>query len=457
MRTLYLIFTLFIFAGLKAQTYNNQITSSDKKITDANTSLFHLKSNYSFPYVIPTSENITEKLMRTARFLEGATMKEFIDGANDSTISDYSNLNCKVKLAEGDFRPYSYEWGVTYSGMLKAAVATQDKYFYNYAYDRLKLVSLALPALLNNYSLDKKYKSPLHRLIKPNSLDDCGAMCAASIRMQSVDSSCNLTPIVQTALEYISKNQYRLKDGTLARNFPYKNTLWLDDLYMGVPALAEGYKFTGNKKYLDDAILQIFNFSKRMFVEDKKLFMHGWVESMKYHPQFFWGRANGWAMLAMCDLLDVMPTNHPKYKEILKIYKKHCEGLLQVQSGEGLWHQLLDKNDSFLETSCSAIFVYGFAKGINKGWIDGKSFGAATISGWDALSNQLNNQGQLENMCVGTSVSFDPIYYYNRLVHPYAAHGYGPFLLAGSEMLDLIKNSKPKIDSAIYYYDTNEN
>ncbi len=123
------------------------------------------------------------------------------------------------------------------------------------------------------------------------------------------------------------------------------------------------------------------------------------------------------------------------------------------QSGEGLWHQLLDRNDSYLESSATAMFVYGFARGINRGWLDAKAYGPAALLGWNALGTQINNIGQIENVCVGTGVSYEPAYYYNRHVHPYTAHGYGPVLMAGSEMLALLDGFDIRQSTAIYFYD----
>lgn len=451
-----LFFLLMLISGIYAQPWPRQkknTLDNNKRLTDANVSLFELHSEYDFPYVIPSNENITEKLIRIANFLEGATMKEFVDNETGSAISDFTKLPPDFKIGDGDFRPYSYEWGVTYRGMLQAAEVTKNKLFYDYTDKRLRLLALAWPAVIRYQKERKDYKSALNRLLKPHNLDACGALCNAAIKMQMSGADYDLRPFIDNSLAYISEKQYRLQDGTLARNHPYKNSLWLDDLYMGIPALVEGYRFTGKQKYLDDAVKQILQFSGRMFVDESKLFMHGWVEGMEYHPRFYWGRANGWATLAMCDLLDAMPTTHPKYNEIRSIFKKHCEGLLQQQSGKGMWHQLLDQKDSYLESSCTAMFVYGFAKGINKGWLDGKSFGAATITGWNALSEQINNMGQIENVCVGTSVSFEPAYYYNRHVHPYTAHGYGLVLMAGSEMIRLVESFKIIQESTIYFHE----
>jgi len=74
-------------------------------------------------------------------------------------------------------------------------------------------------------------------------------------------------------------------------------------------------KLTGDKKYFDDAINQIKLYSKRMFNKEKDIYMHGWVESRETHPEFRWARANGWALLAMSELLDVLPENYPGRKE----------------------------------------------------------------------------------------------------------------------------------------------
>ena len=100
----------------------------------------------------------------------------------------------------------------------------------------------------------------------------------------------NVRPLIDNYLNYIYTKEYRFTDGTLARNRPLPNTLWLDDMFMGVPALAQMGKLTGDKKYYDEAVKQIMQFSKRMFNKDLGIYMHGWVQSMETHPEFHWGR-----------------------------------------------------------------------------------------------------------------------------------------------------------------------
>jgi rhamnogalacturonyl hydrolase YesR len=215
--------------------------------------------------------------------------------------------------------------------------------------------------------------------------------------------------------------------------------LWLDDLYMSVPCLAQAGKLTGERRYYDDAAKQILQFADRMFVEDKGLFMHAWVQDMKHHPAFHWARANGWAIMATVELLEVLPEDHPARPRILALLRAHAAGLTAVQGHAGRWHQLLDRSESYEETSASAMFVFAITRGINRGWLDPLAFGPAVSLGWNSVVARVNAKGQVEGTCVGTGVGWDPMFYMYRPVHVLAAHGYGPVFLAGAEMIELRK------------------
>lgn len=246
-----------------------------------------------------------------------------------------------------------------------------------------------------------------------------------------------------------------MADGTFARNRPQHNTLWLDDMFMGIPAVAQMSRYDKAQKeiYLAEAVRQFLQFADRMFIPEKGLYRHGWVESSTDHPAFCWARANGWAMLTACELLDVLPEDYPQRAKVMDYFRAHVRGVTALQSGEGLWHQLLDRNDSYLETSATAIYVYCLAHAINKGWIDAIAYGPVTHLGWHAVAGKINAEGQVEGTCVGTGMAFDPAFYYYRPVNVYAAHGYGPVLWAGAEMISLLKNQYPQMnDSAVQYY-----
>ncbi len=165
---------------------------------------------------------------------------------------------------------------------------------------------------------------------------------------------------------------------------------------------------------------------------------------------FIGPRANGWAIMTKVELLDVLPENHPGRAKVLELLKAHIKGLAAYQSGSGFWHQLLDRNDSYLETSATAIYTYCIAHAIQKGWIDPVAYGPMALLAWNAVSTKVNDKGQIEGTCVGTGMGFEPAFYYYRPVNVYAAHGYGPVLLAGAAIYDLLQKNKYRInDSAL--------
>ncbi len=423
-------------------------------ITDSNTPLHMLQPEYPTPYVVPSSEEVETVLNRVYKYLEATTPTRVIDEKTGKEITDFSQPNDNAILEKGDYRLLSYEWGVTYAGMLAAGKATGKSSYTEYANNRISFIAHTA----NEYrKLKKKYpeaKTPLRQVLEPHALDDAGAVCAAFIKVKRNGLKADLQPVIDNYIDYISNKQFRLEDGTLARNRPLPNTLWLDDLFMSVPALAQMGKLTGDNKYFDDAVKQVLQFSERMFNEDKNLYMHGWVQEMEVHPQFHWARANGWAVMTKVELLDVLPEDHPGRKKVLELLKKHIYGLASYQDGTGFWHQLLDRNDSYLETSATAIYTYAIAKAINNGWVNKKAYAPMALLAWNAVATKVNEKGQVEGTCVGTGMGFDPAFYYHRPINTYAAHGYGPVLLAGAEIINLLKEAKAsQNDSALIFSD----
>ena len=418
--------------------------------TDATTPLHQLKPNYPIPYGIPKPEDVKQTLDRVRSYLDSVTPIGFINERTGAPVNDLSKIDADTVFARGDFRLVSYEWGVTYTGMLLAADATGDQRYRDYTEKRLAFIADSASSFKNapgKYS-DWESRMPLRNLMFPQALDDVGAMCAAMIKAKRSGSKTNVQPLIDIAIGHIMNKQYRLSDRTLARNRPQPNTLWLDDLFMSVPALAQMGKLTGDNKYYDEAARQVLSFSKRMFNRELGVYMHGWVEGMSVHPEFHWARANGWAFMAEAELLDVLPSDHPMRQQILELFRAHAKGLASFQSGSGFWHQLLDRQDSYLETSATAIFAFAFARGINRRWLDARAYAPATLLAWNAISTKINAKGQVEGTCVGTGMAFDPAFYYYRPTSPFAAHGYGPTLLAGAEMLTLLKTHKFEINDS---------
>ncbi len=375
LKTLSMMGALLLLAGTGANAQKKK-----EVLNDSNTPLHLLQPAYKVPYGMLTTEEIKADMDRVLRYLEKNTPTRVVDKNTGKVITDYANMTADAQLERGAFRLASYEWGVTYSAMLAAAEATGDQAYYKYVTDRFQFLAEVAPhfrKVLEKYgTVDPQMK----QILTPHALDDAGAVCAAMVKVQMKENSPELKPLIDNYMDFIVNKEYRLADGTFARTRPQHNTLWLDDMFMGIPPVAWYSCIAGDKKqmYLSEAVRQIFQFADRMWVPGKNLFRHGWVEGMQDHPAFHWGRANGWALLTMCEV-------------------------------------------------------------------------------WHAVTTQINVEGQVDGTCVGTGMAFDPAFYYYRPVNVYAAHGYGPVLWAGAEMINLLNKQHPKMnDSAVQYYRTEQ-
>ena len=434
-------------------------TGKEAVINDSNTPLHLMQPEYKTPYGVITVEEVKEDMDRILRYLESCTPTRVVNEKTGETITDYANMGPDAQLERGTFRLASYKWGVTYSAMLAAAEATGDQAYENYVINRFNFLAEVAPYFRTLHETHGKIDPQMRQILDPHALDDAGAVCAAMVKAQLKNPSLPVTPLIQNYINYIMNGEYRLADGTFARTRPFRNTVWLDDMFMGIPPIAWYSVIAGDEqpRYQAEAVRQVLQFAERMWVPEKNLFRHGWVESMEDHPSFHWGRANGWAILTICEVLDVLPENYPKRDEIMTLYRNHVRGLAALQSGEGFWHQLLDRNDSYLETSATAIYAYCIAHGINKGWLDAMTYGPVAMLAWHAVTTQIDEQGQVGGTCVGTGMAFDPAFYYYRPVHKMAAHGYGPVIWAGAEVINLLKNQHPKMnDSAVQFYRTEQ-
>jgi len=138
-------------------------------------------------------------------------------------------------------------------------------------------------------------------------------------------------------------------------------------------------------------------------------------------------------MLAQTELLNNLPANHPEKKMLIKLLLKQIEGVSKWQDKTGLWHQLIDKPDSYLETSCSAMFVYSIARAVNEGWIN-KSYFSIAENGWKGLLTKIQPDGKVQDICIGTGIEDNIKFYYDRPTELNDLHGLGAVILAGTEM-----------------------
>jgi len=413
------------------------------------------EGTYPVPYKKPTVAEISATLDHIRGYLDATTPTRIVHKDSGLPVTDFSHpaADAIVEPSSAEWHFQAYEMGVVHAGLLKAAAVTGERKFtavtarhFQFMHDRLPYFQ----AQEQQFHLGRN--NSFTRVLEPKSLDDAGAMCAAMIRARFAQVGPDMGQFIATCGDYVAHKQFRLPDGTLARPRPQAVSLWADDLYMGVPALAELGHMTGNRAYFDDAVKNVLQMSGYLFNPQLGLYTHGWNANNPDAPRFYWGRANGWAVLTMSDLLDVLPKDHPGYAPVMAQLKLALRGIAETQSGSGLWHQMLDRSDSYLETSASAIFTYVIAHAVNEGWISPATWGSIAQAGWAGLSTRINGKGQVDGTCVGTTFASDQVYYYNRPTSVDALHGYGPALLAGAEMIRLLTNPKIEIQARLRTY-----
>ena len=105
----------------------------------------------------------------------------------------------------------------------------------------------------------------------------------------------------------------------------------------------------------------------------------------------------------MAELLRSMPLDHPRRTRVMAGYTKMMAALLRHQTPEGLWRQLIDKPESWVESSGSGMFAFAMVTGVREGWLDSATYGPAARRAWLGLVRELDADANIRDVCVGTN------------------------------------------------------
>jgi rhamnogalacturonyl hydrolase YesR len=139
--------------------------------------------------------------------------------------------------------------------------------------------------------------------------------------------------------------------------------------------------------------------------------------------------------VGMAELLRILPDDNPHRERIMEGYHKMMAALLKYQAEDGMWRQLIDDEESWKETSGTAMFAYGMITGVKNGWLDEKSYGAAARKGWLALTSYVNEEDNLTEVCDGTNIGDNRDHYMNRPRIVGNLHGQAPVLWCAAALL----------------------
>jgi unsaturated rhamnogalacturonyl hydrolase len=258
--------------------------------------------------------------------------------------------------------------------------------------------------------------------------------------------------------------QPRTPDGGFWHKQRYTNQMWLDGIYMAAPFAADYGRWFDRPAAFDEVARQIHLMDIHTYEPGSGLFYHGWDASRSQawaNPvtgtsSNFWGRAIGWYAMALVDVLDDFPTNHPARPAIIATFDKLCAGMVKHQDPQtGLWWQVVDQGQrpgNYQEATVSTMLVYAMAKGIHQGWLS-RDYLPAVEKGYRGLiQNLITDDGQgrwsLQKCCSVAGLgaaspnsryrdgTFD--YYVSEPVVKNDLKGVGPFILAGIELQPLL-------------------
>jgi len=375
---------------------------------------------------------------RVADLVQRDTTRRLVNRGTGQSFDDSAGFQPRPEISiESKFNAWFYQNWLLADGMRRVAAALDEPAYRDYGEANLAFIYRHMPYFTRQHEAGMQAAPVGDGRLSPIGFHfDLSALWHTG-----------LAPLVQERHAATGDKRYepylgrlerflaaaaRFDDGGFHR--PGKG-LMADDAFMTVPVLVRRWRATGDAADLDAAVAQVHAAHARLFDEERGLFRHLWDLRTKRATGAFWGRGNGWMALAQVELLAALPADHPRLGRTLEAFRRHMAGVDRCADLVGGWHQVLDRPDSWLETSCTGMLTYALARGVNEGWLDG-GHAATARQGWAALGAKILPDGDLIDVC-GSTDTGNLDYYLNRPRLQGDLHGFGSVLLAGAEIIRL--------------------
>ncbi|WP_233454793.1 glycoside hydrolase family 88/105 protein [Hymenobacter negativus] len=261
------------------------------------------------------------------------------------------------------------------------------------------------------------------------------------------------------AVQYLRKQldgQPRTKEGGFWHKKIYTNQMWLDGLYMAEPFYANYSQVFNQAAGFDDVAKQFALIEKHLVDAKTGLLYHGYDESKEQawankttgQSPNFWDRGIGWYGMALVDVLDYFPANHPQRPMLIKALQRLAPALAKYQDPKtGTWSLVMaqeGRKGNYAEASGSSMFVYALAKGVRMGYLD-KKYAEVAKKGYDGLLKTFVETEPTGALAFNGTVSVGGLggkpyrdgsfeYYLTEPLRKNDLKGVGPFILASTEM-----------------------
>lgn len=280
-------------------------------------------------------------------------------------------------------------------------------------------------ASLAKYQADRLYRPHGGR----DPIDYLGSMAHATLAYYLHTGDEQFLNEALDAARFFHDGVSRTPEGLIAHHSaPRHGKIWADALFMTMPLMAKAGMVLDDPAYYDDVLAQFRGFDARLRDRIVGLYHQGYNWHGTGPTPGFWGRANGWVVVAMTEALDAIPEDHPGRDELLAMYQDFAAALVAHQGLGGMWHQLLNRLDSYEETSCTGLITYALARGIQRGWLPSEYVSAVRRAA-SGLNRMISLTGAIENICPGTPPQSSEGAYFNTAPRRNESHGIGPALL----------------------------
>ncbi len=272
------------------------------------------------------------------------------------------------------------------------------------------------------------------------------------------------------------ENQPQTKEGGFWHKKRYPYQMWLDGLFMAEPFAAE-YSLIFNHLEHFDHIAKQFALIEKYAVDEKTgLIYHAYDESKEQkwadpktgRSPHFWSRAIGWYAMALVDVLDYMPANHPERANLIKYLQRLAPALVKYQDAKsGVWYQMTTqgtRKGNYFEASASCMFVYALAKGVRMGYLPA-TYLASAKKGYAGILKEFVEEEANGTLSLNKTVSVGGLggspyrdgtyeYYLSEPIRKNDLKGVGPFIFASVEMEIAEENNlgKGKVVATDYYF-----
>lgn len=236
------------------------------------------------------------------------------------------------------------------------------------------------------------------------------------------DNSTDLKLCNLITTQIVANWHYTLPDGTFTRGYGWQGQpsgtqfLWSDDQYQGMTPLARLAILNSDNKFANRIGTMQMTYAIRHFDTNDFVYWHGFNAVNNQRSCCKPGRPNGWALMSHVEVLLALkkfPEN-PYFGPVLSLFQENIAGISQLQSEDGRWHQVLNVSETFLETSCTAMYLWSMIIGVQENWIDKQLYTPKIEKAWNGLLKAIEPDGIVNGIAESTEIGTDISYYQNR-------------------------------------------